>query len=96
MNGIRIHDGEAKPVDRLAAVAKSVDNYVYRTYNRRPDYADYREFMEPYLEREIVLASVNATHAVSLAGVSEFMRSFHLQLLAIDKRIEAVDKKLGI
>jgi len=71
MNG-RI-DGEKTPEGRLAAVAMSVilqmqlralEDAACRSCGRiaalrQPDYADFRDAMRPFIERELLLARIN-------------------------------------
>lgn len=56
MNG-RILEGDT-PEERLAAVAKSLLIQLEKK-NRVPDYADFRETLRPFIQRELVLARID-------------------------------------
>lgn len=58
MNG-RIYADTETPEGRLAAVAKSLLVQMNDKYKRDPDYADFRDVLKPFVQRELLRARID-------------------------------------
>jgi hypothetical protein len=87
----RIH--EVTPEGRLATVARELalamklHHRETHTGPEEPDYADYREALRPYVQKELLLARIDEARKSSAAALT--MRMFELdhQLAECDKLI---------
>jgi hypothetical protein len=88
----RIHHDET-PEGRLAAVCRSLMTQMDTRYRKtgvgpaEPDYADFRDALRPYVQRELLLARIE--EARKSAGVLLTMRIRELaeELYAVDRII---------
>lgn len=65
MNG-RIHEEEVTPEERIAAVAKSLCTQMRKTlHGREPDYADFRDVLRPYIQKELLMARISEARSCS-------------------------------
>lgn len=89
MNG-RI-EREATPEARLAAVAKSLE--VKMEGNRkRPDYADYRDALRPYIQRELILVKIEEARHAAGANLTARVRELAKELAEVNERIPLEDR----
>jgi hypothetical protein len=59
VNG-RIHAEEETPEGRIAAVARSLCLQMKQKLNReQPDYADFRDVLRPFVQRELIRARID-------------------------------------
>lgn len=72
MNG-RVHHDET-PEGRIAAVTKSLCLQFERKFHREPDYADFRDVLRPFVQREILNARVDEARRTSGAALTERVR----------------------
>jgi hypothetical protein len=90
MNGRIVH--EQTPEGRIAAVAKSIAVRMRADLRREPDYADYREALRPYIQRELLLARIaEARHSFG-ETLTVRMRELALQLEAINQELPPQDR----
>ncbi len=82
MNG-RIREADT-PEERLAAVAKSLVEQMERK-DRVPDYADFRDALRPFVERELLLARIDEARKACGRGLTARIDEISVQL----KKLEA-------
>ena len=83
MNG-RIHAEAETPEGRLAAVAKSLITQMRDKHKRDPDYADFRDVLKPFVQREIIRARIDEARKTYGDGLTARMVQLAKELEAIE------------
>lgn len=81
MNG-RVHHDDT-PEGRLAAVAKSLCLQMDDKFKRVPDYADFRDAMRAFVQREILNARIEEARLVSGRALTARVRELAAELHAL-------------
>ena len=95
MNGRVVE--EPTPEGRLAAVCKSLALRMRKEaelrrrsdYSREPDYADYRDALRPYIEREMLQARLDEISEYCGAPAAAF------RIISLRRQIEALDRDIA-
>lgn len=96
MNG-RIHD-EKTAAGRLAAVARSLILKMDKEHRKtkvgptEPDYADFREAFEPYIQRELLLARIDEARITASMALTGRVKELSLLLAECEKLIPKEDR----
>lgn len=69
------------PEERLAAVARQLVVNMQNSFDRRPDYADFRDTLRPFLQRELLLARVDEARASGAYAVTARVRELTKDLM---------------
>ena len=83
MNG-RIHDDQATAEGRIAAVAKSFLVQMRDKHRRDPDYADFRDVLRPFIQREMLRARIDEARKSYGQGLTTRMVELAKELDAIE------------
>lgn len=84
MNG-RIHHDETTAEDRIAAVAKSLCIQIGDKFRGRvPDYADFRDALRPFVQRELLRARIDEARKLSGRVMTERVKELAKELDAIE------------
>jgi hypothetical protein len=84
MNGRIDHD--ATPEGRIAAVAKSLGIQMAESRRKtgkgpsEPDYADFRDVLRPFIQRELLLARIDEARKISGRALTERVKELARQL----------------
>lgn len=84
MNG-RI-EYEATPEGRLAAVAK-ITLLRAAEAKRQPDYADFRDALRPFVERELILARIEEARKAAGIRLTDRVKELAKELAEVNARI---------
>lgn len=84
MNG-RI-DSEATPEGRLAAVARSLALRLAKD-KREPDYADYRDALRPFVQRELILARIEEARKAHGVRLTNRIQELTMELAVVNAMI---------
>jgi hypothetical protein len=83
LNG-RIHEEEATPEERIAAVVKSLCTQMRKTlHGREPDYADFRDVLRPYIQKELLMARIHEARLFSGLILTDRVRTLGRELDAL-------------
>jgi hypothetical protein len=82
MNG-RIHAEKTTPEERLAAVAKSLCLQMKEKWKRDPDYADFRDVLRPFVQRELLRARIDEARLCSGRTLTDRVRELSEELTAV-------------
>jgi len=84
MNGRIEH--EPTPEGRLAAVAKTI---MLRTAEakRECDYADFRDALRPFVERELILARIDEARKAAGERLTDRVGELAMELIEVNTRI---------
>lgn len=89
MNGRQTFEA-ANPTERIAAVAKSTITELERKFpGRTADYADFRDALDPYVKRELILARIAEARTSSAAVLTDRIKSLAAELAEAEKLIPA-------
>ncbi len=80
MNG-RVHHDDT-PEGRMAAVARSLCIQMKNSL-REPDYADFRDVLRPFLQRELLNARIDEARKTSGRALTQRVRELAKELQAI-------------
>lgn len=83
MNG-RVHSQDETPEGRIAAVARSLCVQMGEKLKRTPDYADFREALRPFIQREILRARIDEARKTSGRVLTARVRELAAELDAIE------------
>jgi len=81
MNG-RVHHDET-PEGRIAAVARSLCVQMKQKLKREPDYADFRDVLRPFLQRELLNARIDEARKTSGAALTARVKELAAALHAL-------------
>lgn len=81
MNG-RVHHDET-PEGRIAAVARSLCIQMEKKLERQPDYADFRDVLRPFLQRELLNARIDEARKTSGAALTARVKELAAALHAL-------------
>ena len=81
MNG-RIHHDET-PEGRIAAVARALCIQMEKKLQREPDYADFRDVLRPFLQRELLNVRVDEARKTSGLALTARVKELAEELQAL-------------
>ena len=82
VNG-RVHNDET-PEGRIAAVARSLCMQMGEKLKRTPDYADFRDALRPFIQRELLKARIDEARKTSGRALTERVKELAKELDAIE------------
>jgi len=85
-------DYEPTPEGRLAVVARIAMTHVMEAH-REPDYADFRDALKPFVERELILARIDEARKASGLRLTNRVAELAKELLKVNARIP---KDIGV
>lgn len=89
MNGRHTFE-TASPTERIASVAKSTITEIARNFpGREADYADFRDALDPYVKRELLLARISEARICSAAALTVRIKELAAELAEAEKLIPA-------
>lgn len=86
MANLRMSFSEAKPEERIAAVCRSVHER-FHPNAMTPDYADYRDALRPFIQREILLAQIEEARSLSSNVLTERIQVLARRLAEVERQI---------
>ena len=91
MNGGRLHEdtpeGRLANVARQLALAMELHRRKMGTGPLEPDFADYREALRQYIQRELLLARIDEARKTAAVALTNRMLELEHQLAACEKLI---------
>ena len=81
MNG-RVHLDDT-PEGRIAAVARSLCIQMQKKLKREPDYADFRDVLRPFLQRELLNARIDEARKTSGAVLTARVKELAAAIQAL-------------
>ncbi len=81
MNG-RVHHDDT-PEGRIAAVARSLCIQMEKKSSREPDYADFRDVLRPFLQRELLNARIDEARKTSGRALTQRVRELAKELQSL-------------
>jgi hypothetical protein len=93
MNG-RSTDEDAMPVERIAAVARSLQ-LKHDPHSRTPDYADYVAGMRVYVKKELILARIDEARICGGLAMTARIAELAILLAECEKAIPAESRWVG-
>lgn len=84
---------EKTPEGRIAAAAANLMIEMRQTVKHEPDYADFRDRLKPYIERELITVRLRELARTEPGALSWEWRRAELrgQLEALERRIESIE-----
>jgi hypothetical protein len=82
MNG-RMHDCDESPEGRIAAVVRSLCIQMEKKRKREPDYADFREVLRPFVQRELLNARIDEARKTAGLMLTARVRELAAELQAL-------------
>jgi hypothetical protein len=82
---------EASPEGRLAAVARTLVMKMQNQKQGEPDYADFRDALRPYVEREMLLARITEARHVASDCLTARVKQLAAELLEVNELIAKED-----
>ena len=82
---------EASPEGRLAAVARTLAMKMKDGQRGDPDYADFRDALRPYVQREILLARITEARHVASDCLTARVKQLAAELLEVNELIAKED-----
>jgi hypothetical protein len=73
----------ATPEERIAAVAQSLCVQMRDKEKREPDYADFRDVLRPFIQKEILIARIAEARTTAGIQLTERMRALANEILNI-------------
>lgn len=89
---------ENTPEGRLAGVARSLVIKMEDRHNksrvgpREPDYADFREALRPYVQRELLLARIDEARKTAATAVTARVKELATELMECEKLLPKEDR----
>jgi hypothetical protein len=75
------------PEDRIAAVARTLTHKMYEEHSRLPDYADFRQALKPFIQREMVLARIDEARVSGSSFITSRVKALTRELMAIESAL---------